>query len=156
VTLAALAIHVEAWLQEELGAQRSLLDVLARIEAAARAGSSAELERSGRELATLLSGAGARDARRGALLAKLAAALELAAGGVTLSRLFARLAEERIETARLESMRAELFDVARSVVGTGRRVAAVAQYHRGLLEELCRLFLVGAPDAGGQLVDARG
>ena len=155
MTLVTLAIHVETWLQEELGAQHEILASLTRIEAAARAGSSADLASSGRELEALLARAGARDARRTALLAKLAAALELAPQGVTLTRLFTRLSEARVETSRLESMRDELRAVTLSVVEAGRRMASVAQYHRGLLEELCQLLRVGSPGHEGHLVDAR-
>ena len=155
MTLTSLTIHVEAWLQEELGAQRSILVVLSRIEAAARAGSSGELASSGHELESLLAQVGTRDGRRAALLAKLAAALGLAPQGVTLSRLFTRLSEARVETARLESMRSELRAVVRSVVEAGRRMAALAQYHRGLLEELCQLLRAGSPSHEGHLVDAR-
>ena len=79
MTLETLAIHTEAWLQEELGAQRAVLTVLERLEAAARM--------------------------------------------------------------------------------AGRRVAAVARYHGGLLEDLSRLLLAEAPGsaASGErhLVDAR-
>lgn len=155
MTLATLAIHVETWLQEELGAQHDLLVSLARIEAAARAGSSAELESSGRELEVLLARTGPREARRSALLSRLAAALELPPQDVTLSKLFARLAEARVDTSRLESMRGELRALARSVVEAGRRLAALAQYHRGFLEELCQLLRVGSPGTEGHLVDAR-
>ena len=156
MTLTTLAIHVEAWLQAELGAQRSILAALARIEAAARAGSSAELASSGHELEGLLAPAGARDGRRAALLAKLATALDLPLQGVTLSGLFARLSTAEVETTRLERARVELREVVVSVVKAGRRMAALAQYHRGLLDELCQLLCAGSPSPEGHLVDARG
>ncbi len=155
MTLTTLAIHVETWLQEELGAQHAILATLSRIEAAARAGSSTELASSGRELEGLLAQAGARDGRRAALLAKLAGALDLSPRGVTLSRLFARLSEARVETTRLEGMRSELRAVVRSVLEAGRRMAVLAQYHRGLLEEICQLFQAGSIGPEGRLVDAR-
>jgi hypothetical protein len=62
--LVKLAIHAEAWLQEELGAQSALSAVLERIEHAARAGESVALARSAQELETLLGGAPGREARR--------------------------------------------------------------------------------------------
>jgi len=155
VTLTTLAIHAEVWLQEELGAQRTLLDVLGRIEAAARTGTGPELARAGEELEGALAGTGARDGRRGALLARLAAVLGLSAGGVTLSQLSARLSGEGIDTTRLERMRAELRELVASVLRASRRTAALAQYHRGFFEELCRILRLGAPSSEGHLVDAR-
>jgi hypothetical protein len=155
VTLATLAIHAEAWLQEELGVQRSILDALARIETAARAGSGAELAGRGHELERAIAATAQRESRRAALLAKLASALGLAAREVTLSGLFARLAGEGIEIARLESLRSELREAVTAVLRTGRRLAAVAQYHRGFFEELCQLIAPGHPDDQGRLVDAR-
>ena len=155
MTLATLAIHAEAWLQEELGAQRAILAVLARIEAAACAAASADLTSSGRELERLLTGAGARDGRRAALLARLGAALGGPAEGLTMTRLCARLGAQGIDTTRLEPMCAELREAARSVLQASRRMAALAQYHRGFFEELCRLLQVGSPSSEGHLVDAR-
>lgn len=155
MTLATLAIHAEAWLQEELAAQRAIVVALSKIEAAARAGEGAELASSGRELADLLAGTGARDGRRAALMARLASALGLASGGVTLPELCARLAEEGLDTARLEPMRAELSEVARSVLQASRRMAALAQYHRGFFEELCQVLRLGAQSSEGHLVDAQ-
>ena len=155
MTLATLAIHAEAWLQEELGAQRAILAVLTTIEAAARAGDTTELTSSGRELERLLAGSGARDGRRAALFARLAAALGLPGEGLTMTKLCARLAAQGIDTTRLEPMRAELREVVRSVLQASRRMAALAQYHRGFLEELCQLLRVGSPGSEGHLVDAR-
>ena len=155
MTLATLAIHAEAWLQEELGAQRALLAALERLDAAARSGSSAELERGGRELEAALGTAGARDARRTALLSRLGKELGLAPGDVALSRVSARLAEARLETHRLDALRAELRETLAAVLRAGRRLAAVARVHRGLLEDVLGLFSERSPASGG-LVDARG
>lgn len=160
MTLTTLTIHAESWLQEELGAQRALLASLASMEAAARTGSSAELERSGRELAALLAPVGERDGRRRVLMEKLALQLALPRQAVTLARLSTSLRDAHVETSRLDQLRAELREVAGAVVKAGRRLAAVAQVHRGILEELCSLLSSGAPgksgDLGGHLVDARG
>lgn len=156
MTPAALAIHVEAWLQEELGAQRAILSALERIETAARSGSAAELERCGGELEGELARSPARDARRRALHERLAAHLGLPAHGLALSKLVARLAAAQVETARLESLRAELKEIVLRVVAASRRLAAVARYHRGVLDELCELLRSGADATGGRLVDACG
>lgn len=159
MTLETLAIHTEAWLQEELGAQRAVLTVLERLEAAARSGSSAEVERGARELSGLAALAGPREARRRALLARIAGALALAPAEVTLSKLAAHLVGARVETGRLAALRAELRGVVAAALMAGRRVAAVARYHGGLLEDLSRLLLAEAPGsaASGErhLVDAR-
>lgn len=155
MTNTTLAIQTEAWLQEELCAQQVLLALLGRIEAAARGGVALELASGARELEESLSGSCAREARRAALLARLAAALGLSARDVSLSTLFARLSAQGIETARLERMRAELRTVVGSVVQAGRRMAALARYHRGFFEELCQLLSAGAADPDGHLVNAR-
>jgi hypothetical protein len=155
MTLATLAIHVEAWLQEEVGAQRALLAILERVEAAACKGSGADLASSGRELEACLAATSRRDARRSALFARLATALGLAPEGLTMSGLCARLAAQEIDTTRLEPMRAELRELVRSVVRSSRRLAALAQYHRGFLEELCQCLRVGSPSSEGHLLDAR-
>jgi hypothetical protein len=66
-----------------------------------------------------------------------------------------RLAAQGIDTTRLEPMRAELRELARSVLRASRRLAALAQYHRGFLEELCQCLRDGSPSSEGNLVDAR-
>jgi hypothetical protein len=157
VTLTTLAIQTEAWLQEELGAQRALREVLGRIESAARAGSGAELERAAGELQEGLGRSSAREARRQALLGKLGSALVWPPGeAITLSKLAGRLSGAGVETQRLERLRTELRAVLLEVVEASRRLAALARYHRGVLEELCGLLVAGAPEPGGRLVDARG
>jgi hypothetical protein len=155
MTLTTLAIHAEAWLQEELGAQQALLATLGRLERAARAGSAAELEGGGTELAGLLAPADAREARRRALLARMGAALGADRATVTLSAFTARLAASGIDGERLERLRRELRSTVADVLKVTRRLVAVARYHGGLLDELCRLLTAGAGGAG-QLVDARG
>jgi hypothetical protein len=156
MNVAALAIQTEAWLQEELGAQRALLEALARTEQAARGSDGAELERRTLAVQALLGETAPRDARRRALLGRLTATLSLAPGEVALSRLVPRLAAAGVDVQRLEAARVELRGVVARVVKTGRRLAALARYHRGLLEELCQLLIADAPPgAGGHLVDAR-
>lgn len=156
MTLATMTIHTEAWLQEELGAQQALLAGLARVEDAARTGSGADLQQRGAELQTLLARSGAREARRQHLLEKLARAMKLEVEEVTLTKLIARLAAAGIDAQRLERSRAELREAVQAVGATSRRLAAMAQYHRGVLEELCQALVAGAPRGAGHLVDARG
>jgi hypothetical protein len=166
MTLTTLVIHTEAWLQEELGAQRALLAALERIEAAARTGNGADLAERGQELEALLAPAGMRELRRNLLLQRLATNLGAPAGELTLTKLSARLVSAGIETQRLEGLRAELRGAVAATLRAGRRLAALSRYHRGVLEELCQLLTSGAPGSGtsgigasGQeahLVDARG
>lgn len=156
-----LAIHTEAWLQEELGAQRALLAALERVESAALRGARAELEQGGQELERLLAPAGMREARRVQLLEKLALALGLPAREITLTKLAARLVAARVETQRLDGLRGELRAAVTAVLRAGRRLAALAQYHRGVLEELCQLLTFASPAGehrldGKHLIDARG
>ncbi|NOT32028.1 MAG: hypothetical protein HOP15_16400, partial [Planctomycetes bacterium] len=70
--------------------------------------------------------------------------------------LAAQLARTGLETQRLDALRAELRAAVAAVLKAGRRLAAVAKYHRGLLDELCQLFLADTPAGAGHLVDARG
>ena len=157
MTAPMLAIQAEAWLQEELGAQRALLQVLTRIEVAVRGADGAELERCGRELAGLVALGAAREARRRALLGRLASELGLAARELNLTRICAALVKRGIDAQRIQDARGELRAATAATVKLSRRLCALAQYHRGLLEELCQLFLADAPaEAGGHLIDARG
>ena len=91
------------------------------------------------------------------LLGRLGAALGVPARELNLTRLSARLEEEHQDTARLGALRAELRAAVSGVIRTARRLAAVAHYHRGLLDELCAT-LAGKTDGAkaGGLVDARG
>lgn len=155
MTLTTLVIHTEAWLQEELGAQRALLAALERVEGAARGATGAELEQRGRELEQLLAPAGPRSARRDLLLSRLATGLGARAGELTLTQLSARLSGAGLDTSRLDGLRAELRTAAAAVLRAGRRLATLARYHRGVLEELCQLLGSGTADQN-HLVDARG
>lgn len=158
MTLTTLAIQAEAWVQEEIGAQRQLLDSLARTEVAARAGDAAALERGGRELSGLVALAGPRAARRRALLGKLSTELRLAPGELRLSRLVEQLGGEHGNGQRLAGLRAELRAVVAAVVRTGRRLTAMARYHGGLLEDVCQLVSPRTDEVGREAhwVDARG
>jgi len=152
-----LAIQAEAWLQEELEAQRALFQVLTRTEAAARGAAGPELERCGRELAALVALGAPREARRRALLGRLAGELGLAPPAVNLTRICAALAQRGLDAQRLQNARGELRAATAATVKLSRRLCALAQYHRGLLDELCQLFLADAPaEGGGHLLDARG
>jgi hypothetical protein len=155
-TLQTLTIQTEAWLQEELAAQRALLALLERVERAALAGARTELEQSGPELERLLAPAAARETRRTHLLEKLAAALGVPARQLTLTQLSTSLGLARIETRRLDGLRQELRAAVTLVLRAGRRLAALAQYHRGVLEELCQLLTAAAPEREQHLIDARG
>lgn len=156
MSVTTLAIHTEAWLQEELGAQQAILAALLRTEAAARSGASAELELCRHELENLLQPAGTRASRRNALLRKLSEATAIPERGMDLTKLCAHFEGVQVDTQRIQRLRSELRRVATSVVTAGRRLAAMAQYHRGVFEELCQALLSGAPDGQNHLIDARG
>lgn len=155
--IATLAIQLEAWVQEEIAAQSKLARTLEALDAAVRGGDAAAVARAGTELEADLAVAPAREARRRALLGRLGASLRVAPKELNLTRLVARLEEERLDTSRLSGLRAELRTIVSGVVRTARRLAAVAHYHRGLLDELCAT-LAGNKDGAdaGRLVDARG
>jgi hypothetical protein len=154
--LVKLAIHAEAWLQEELGAQSALSAVLERIEHAARAGESVALARSAQELETLLGGAPGREARRRVIGMRAASELGLTVEVPTLAALSKRLAAVGVDVSRVDALRGELRAAVAAGLRASRRLAALAQYHRGVLEELCQLLLADAPaEGGGHLVGAR-
>ena len=154
--LATLAIQAEAWLQEELGAERALLELLRRAESAARTGSGTELECCRGDFDGWLGANGARESRRTALLEKFGVALAVPTRAVTLTKLVERLRTAHIDTQRLDGLRAELREVATTVARTSRHLAAMAHYHRGLLEELCQSICAESGRPDGHLVDARG
>jgi len=156
MSLTTLAIHLEAWLQEELGAQQAVLAALARLESAARSGSSADLARVGSELEELLAPAGQRDARRGVLVRRLGETLGVQPGELDLTRLCTHLEAVHVDSSRIQRLRGTLRGVVTEVVRTGRRLAAMAQYHRGVFEEICQALLSGAPGGQDHLIDARG
>jgi hypothetical protein len=154
--IATLAIQLEACLQEEIGAQHTLLASLEALERAARTGSGVELEQRGSELAAALAPAGAREDRRRQLVSRLATALGLNEGAPSLTTLGARLAAAGLETARLEGLRVRLRDALHATLGTNRRLAALAHFHRGVLEEIHQMLASGAHARGGHLLDAQG
>lgn len=155
--ITTLAIQLESWVQEEIAAQTRLARTLEVLDAAVRGGDGAEVAAAGTQLEAELAMAPAREARRRVLLGRLGAALGLPPKELDLKRISARLEQERLDTARLTALRAELRGVVAGVVRGARRMAAVAQYHRGLLDELCAT-LAGDKDGAqaGRLVDARG
>ena len=155
--IATLAIQLEAWVQEEVAAQAKLARTLDALDAAVRGGEGKAVALAGAELEAELAVAPAREARRRVLLGRLGAALGVPARELNLTRLSARLEEEHQDTARLGALRAELRAAVSGVIRTARRLAAVAHYHRGLLDELCAT-LAGKTDGAkaGGLVDARG
>jgi hypothetical protein len=155
--ITTLAIQLEAWVQEEIGAQGRLSGALAALERAVRAGQARAISTAGTTLEAELAHAPAREARRRVLLGRIAASFGLAPQGLTLARVVARLEVERVDVARLTELRAELRTRVAEVKKVTRRLAAMAQYHRGLFDELCQKLLDrGEGASSGQLVDARG
>ena len=155
----ALAIQAEAWAQEELHAQRELLALLERQERAIRAGSTEEIVATTAELDRGLARTPARDARRRALLARMEASSvaprDDRAKPATLGALCAILEAHGVDVSRLRQRREELRGAVAEVVRAGRRLAAIARYHGGLLEELCAaLVRRETPSEEGVLVDA--
>ena len=73
----------------------------------------------------------------------------------TLGALCAFLESRGADVSRLRERREELRAAAAAVVRAGRRLAAIARYHGGLLEELCAaLVRREIPNEEGVLVDA--
>ena len=149
--LATLAIQTEAWLQEELCAQRALHEALARTERAART-EHADLGSCEPALRALLAQAAPREVRRRALLARLASVLALPVAQVTLSRVATAVDAGGLDGSRLHGLRVELREVVAGVVRVARRLSVLARAHRELFDELCTAL--SAAGNGAAMVDA--
>lgn len=154
--LQALVHRTEAWLREEIAAQSRLAAALDAQERAIRGGDATALADAARALDAELRGGMPREGRRRDLARELARATGARAETLTLTAIADRAAAAGVETGGLVRLREELRLTTASTLRRGRRLAALARYHQGLLNEL---FLVLAGDAQGNeprvtLVDA--
>lgn len=155
MTVQSLVIQTEAWAREELAAQGRLLAVLEAQERAIAANDTQALVESGAAVQAELATGPTRERRRRALTQALAAQWAVPKDALTLGVIAERAASDGIDTAALRKLRGELRDVSARVLRRGRRIAALARYHQGFLNELLQLLDRNAEgNRGATLVDA--
>jgi len=147
--------RLEAYVQEEIGAQRRALEYLEAQEQAIRDGDAARIASCGRSVDVELRKVGERGRRREALLAELGGLWAVAPKTLTLSSICERAAQG---SERLARQTADLRKVVAAVTRTSRRLASAARMHRGLTMEVIETVLAGEDElcvaSGGTLVDA--
>lgn len=156
MTVRSLVIQTEAWAREELAAQKRLLDVLVAQEQAIAASDTGALVSSGEAVHAELATGPARDRRRRALATALAGHWAVPKDTLTLGVIAERAAGDGLDVSSLRKLRGELRELSARVLRRGRRIAALARYHQGFLNELLQL-LDRDPEGrcGATVVDAR-
>jgi hypothetical protein len=154
--LATLLRHLEAYVQEEIGAQGRTLALLEAQERAVGACDRQAIERSTRSLDVELRQAAVRARRRGLLLEGFGKLWELDASTLSLASLIERVGPD---ADRLQRQRAELRDASAKVRRRARRIGSAARAHQRLTAEIIETVLTGAAEgagleAGGTLVNA--
>lgn len=152
--LDGLVPRTEAWVQEELGAQRALLANL-RLQQTALEGADLEaLEAhvvAGRDLVRT---GPERDRRRRMLLKDFERVWGVSVKSMTLGSICARLGGSG---RRLKRLRDELRDVLRDIARTGQRVRTLARYHQGVILEVVETVVEqegGSVERRGTLLNA--
>ncbi len=137
----ALVNQTESWAQQELNAQKDLLELLEAQERAIAAGSAEGITSSGEGIQAQLRTGPARERCRLELMRRFARAWGVAAETLTLTSIADRADAEEVATSGLRQLREELRSVGALVLRRGRRIAAMARYHQGLLAEIMGLLL---------------
>ena len=156
--LTTLLIQLQAWTQEEIGAQGRLIGLLADQEKAVREGRTDGVRCSGEKLEEELVQSGPRDKRRRDLMKGFAKVFGVPAATLTLTSIMERAEEVNEDLACLRALREQLRDRVAVVVRATRRIASLARYHQGVLADLMRILTSPHQEAGalgdGVLVDA--
>lgn len=143
--------HLEAYVQEEIGAQSRLLTLLQAQEAALRSHSALELAAATASLDRELESTHDRARRRQTILESLARKWSVAASSLSLTSVVERVGDEG---ERLARQRGELERATRKVQRLARRNAVAANYHQRLTAEVLQAVL--APQSGGLVTDGGG
>jgi len=150
--------QLQAWAKDELEAQRRLLGLLQRQEAAVRAGCTADVRQSGEELERELPGGATRERVRTQVIAELARGFGVPAQTLTLSSIVERGQASGEDVTGLRRLRDELRTCAAAVVKTGRRIASLARYHQEVLSDLMHVLSSSGMESqapgDGALIDA--
>jgi hypothetical protein len=163
MTTQALIIKTESWTQQELQAQARMLELLDAQERAIAEGSTKGISLYGEKIQAHLRSGPIRERRRMELMHRFAATWGIAAGTLSLGSIAERARAEGVATVRMERLREDLRRTTAQVLRKGRRLAAMARYHQGLLGEIMEVLLTGqghpastgitASEEGGVLVN---
>lgn len=147
--------QLEAWVQEETGAQRRLGRLLDEEERALLSGTPGELDVALRAIEEEMRGSEPRAARRHELLADVARDFGLAPSAPTVRSVAERLGSRG---ERLGRLRGELAEAARSASRSARRVGVLARWQqaatRKVLDGVNALITGGGERSAGGIVDA--
>ena len=137
----SLVLKLEAWVQEETGAQRRMLELLRRQEAAILAYQPEEVADCGQAVERELSTVPGRERGQRDVVEALARVWGLGAGVLTVSSVCVRLEEGGIDATRLRRMRDDLRDATAQALRLGRRISVLARYHGELFEEVVGILV---------------
>lgn len=147
--------QLEAYVQEEIGAQLRLLERLEAQDLALRSHDPLRIAHTTRALDTEIEGAQKRAQRRHTILAGLADVWGLAPSSLSLSSVAERVGDDG---ERLERQKQELERISKRVQKLARRNTTVARFHQRLTSDVLQAVLVqddgGNVHDGGALVDA--
>jgi len=147
--------QLEAYVQEELGAQGRLTGLLEAQERALLSHEREQLEAASTALQAEFIGAASRAKRRDELVGQLAKSWNVAASALSLSSIVRRFGADG---ERLRRQRVELERAVKRVQKLARRTASAARMHSRLSNEIVRACLSAADGVdvheGGSLVNA--
>ena len=153
--LAKLLKHLEAYVQEEIGAQARTVTLLDAQEDAVRASDHVALRRANQALDAELGTVGERARRRGLLLEGFGKLWKLDPSTLTLSSLIERIGPS---AERLQRQRSELRELTARSARRARKIGSVARAHHRVTTEILEAVLEDAEGAsiedGGALVNA--
>jgi hypothetical protein len=148
--------QLEAYVQEEIGAQGRTLALLGAQDEALRSGEPHKVAASTEALEREMRSAPSRARRRGELLAGFAALWNLAPHTLTLSSIVDRSGDQG---ERLGRQRDELRAVVAKISRQARRNSTAARFHERFASEVLHVLLAvdgsKSIEAGGVLVDAQ-
>lgn len=147
--------HLEAWVQDETGAQFRMRDLLARQEKALKGHDADEMRAAVDAMEVELTSRDARERRRGEIFGAFARAWEISVGALTLRSIGERLGDH---AQRLWRMRSDLESIAKDVQTRASRVAVLVRVNRSVINDVLE-GLVGcqtgsSDDFRGRLLDA--
>lgn len=151
--LDGLIPRLEAWVQEELGAQRKLLENLKLQEQAIQVTDLDSLDLYIQEGRKLRATSGPRDRRRHMLLKDFERVWSVSAKALTLGSIAARLGSNG---RRLDTLRRDLKTTLKEIGAIARRVRTSARYHQSVIHEVVETVLETNADVikqGGALVN---
>jgi len=137
----ALVNQVESWVQQELNAQRHLLELLEAQEKAIVDSSTEGITESGEQIQAQLRMGPARERRRQDLMRSFSRMWGVAAETLTLRSIAERAESEGVPTTTLGKLREDLRGVGAQVLRKGRRIATMAKYHQGFLAQVMGLLM---------------